>query len=345
MVYLVTNGGAGNDILNGGAGDDLIDGGAGNDVITDTVGLNKLIGGAGDDYINGHGWLEGGTGNDILIGGGIDAVTGSGDTYIFNVGDGQDSISDFGSPIISSTNVKDVVQFGVGITPTAISLSRNNTDLVFNIGQSDQLTIKNWFVNSGYQIEAFNFADGTIWDPIQIRSMMVSYNGTAAGDIISGWSTNDLIDGGAGNDMITDTFGLNKLIGGAGDDRITGHGTLAGGTGNDTLIGAGMDAVTGSGDTYVFNVGDGQDSISDFGSPIISSTNVKDVVQFGWYITPASISLSHSGADLVFNIGQFDQLTIKNWFLSSYSQIEAFRFADGTVWDQTKIQSMMVSYK
>ena len=100
----------GNDYLDGGEGDDSLWGGGGSDT---------LFGGNGDDYLEGdadaswlpgqyHGndYLYGGAGNDTLFGGGGDdtLIGGAGndylaggagdDTYIFNLGDGQDVLVD-----------------------------------------------------------------------------------------------------------------------------------------------------------------------------------------------------------------------------------------------------------
>src|SRR5712692_4965192 len=119
----------------------------------------------------------------------------------------------------------------------------------------------------------------------------------AGDDLIQSGSTNDLLYGNDGNDTIVDMGGSNTIYGGAGDDHITtsdeqhwastvvntiyggagddvidvaqsqlfdlngdwyGHGnTLAGGTGNDVLIGG-----VGS-DIYLFDRGDGQDTIEE----------------------------------------------------------------------------------
>jgi trimeric autotransporter adhesin len=65
-----------------GAGDDYLDGGVGNDTLDGANGADTILGGAGDDAITG------GAGSDYLEGG-----TGS-DSYVFNAGDGIDTILD-----------------------------------------------------------------------------------------------------------------------------------------------------------------------------------------------------------------------------------------------------------
>ena len=77
------NGGALADTIDGGIGDDTISGLAGNDTLNGLNGADLVDGGAGDDQISG------GFGDDVLTGG-ADA-----DSFIFNAGEGQDTITDF----------------------------------------------------------------------------------------------------------------------------------------------------------------------------------------------------------------------------------------------------------
>ncbi|MFM9886071.1 MAG: calcium-binding protein, partial [Burkholderiales bacterium] len=71
------------DHLYGGRGQDLLIGLAGNDYLQGDAGDDVLVGGAGDDT------LIGGAGDDKLLDGGL-----GNDTYIWNAGDGVDTISD-----------------------------------------------------------------------------------------------------------------------------------------------------------------------------------------------------------------------------------------------------------
>ncbi|MBD9657668.1 hypothetical protein IB239_22795, partial [Pseudomonas sp. PDM12] len=82
----------GDDHLLGGAGDDYLHGGAGNDTLDGGSGYNHLYGGDGNDVLmmsfstSTGNVLEGGRGDDTLYG------SYSADTYIFNLGDGHDTI-------------------------------------------------------------------------------------------------------------------------------------------------------------------------------------------------------------------------------------------------------------
>jgi Ca2+-binding RTX toxin-like protein len=84
-------GGGGNDDLDGGFGDDVLRGGDGDDRIDGGFGADALFGGDGDDVLI-SGWgadtLAGGAGDDVLRGSRFDR-----DTFIFNAGDGSDTIT------------------------------------------------------------------------------------------------------------------------------------------------------------------------------------------------------------------------------------------------------------
>uniref|UniRef100_UPI0027D910C0 calcium-binding protein n=1 Tax=Pseudomonas sp. UMAB-40 TaxID=1365407 RepID=UPI0027D910C0 len=142
----------------GGEGDDVFDGGTGS---------NKLYGDAGNDVIkvasdSSGNTLAGGTGNDSLYGGY------NADTYLFNLGDGQDTITEY-DPGYGAT---DTLRFGVGILASDINMRRVDSDLVFmHSNGTDQVTVKGWFNRSTSSadatlsavIERVEFADGTFW--------------------------------------------------------------------------------------------------------------------------------------------------------------------------------------
>ncbi len=78
----------GSDIIYGGAGNDRIGGKGGNDILFGEEGDDRLWGDAGDDI------LFGGAGNDVLTGDDNSGGKGS-DTFVFAVGEGTDTITDF----------------------------------------------------------------------------------------------------------------------------------------------------------------------------------------------------------------------------------------------------------
>jgi Ca2+-binding RTX toxin-like protein len=249
------SGGTDNDLLIAGAGDDLLDGGADDDVLFGDAGNDVLLGGTGDDVINGDradlaenlqgsDWIDGGAGNDrifgmagddILIGGaGTDTIWGGAgrDTYLFNKGDGIDTLHDD-----DTGPEKSILVFGEGFDPNSIKLRKGS--LLLDLGDGDAIHIENFDAENplGTQsFSSFQFADGTslTWEELLAKGF--DLDGTDLTTSIEGTNTTDRIDGRAGNDLI---WGLD------GDDVITG------GTGTDGLDGGLGD------DSYIVHAGDG----------------------------------------------------------------------------------------
>lgn len=258
----------GNDVLQGGSGNDTILGGLGNDFIygegnqSDLAGNDYLDGGAGVDVISGNAGddiLIGGTENDTLYGG-----TGQ-DTYIFNRGDGTDTVYD-----IKADN--NILRFGAGISSSDVTLRLGS--LMLDLGNGDAVHLKNSDANgvltdfnqndvfNSASVGSFQFADGTTLTTAELLARGFDLDGTAGDDTITGTNTTDRINGLGGNDT---------LIGGEGND------TLNGGTG--TLMGGGTDT------TYHFNQGDGTDNLVDLGG--------QDTLAFGPGITASNISFAY----------------------------------------------------
>ncbi|MEM7545354.1 MAG: Ig-like domain-containing protein [Pseudomonadota bacterium] len=203
---------------------------------------------SGDDVVRGFGAnqadvLEGGAGDDLLTG-----ADGS-DTYIYRVGDGDDTIRDSG---IIDTDVLDVNDFlvvldaGGLIDPVAsevnfLRIAGFPDDLLITLddgaGATGSIRI-NDMLNGGNAnvIEVINFitGSGTVsFTADQVRADLLARAPTAADDIITGFqTTQDVIDGGAGDDL------------------------LDGGEQSDI---------------YLYNAGDGDDTISDTG---LSDTDI-----------------------------------------------------------------------
>ena len=147
---------AGNDSLSGNSGDDRLEGGFGND---------RLYGGLGDDT------LLGGAGNDSLQG---DAGN---DTYHWGFGEGSDNINDYNSVDTGDLNHQDTLVFGEGITADDLLWSRSGNSLVASVtddaGNSENLSINNWYNGAAYQVEQIYLFDGTELDKDTIESGIV----------------------------------------------------------------------------------------------------------------------------------------------------------------------------
>jgi len=266
---------AGDDVIVGTEGFDIINGQGGNDQIYGLGDGDRLLGGDGDDFIDGGAGddqLFGGNGADTLVGGlGNDQLDGGSgnDTYLFELGDGIDTLVD----VDTTLGNHDVLQLGVGISVGSLAVSRNATDLFLNIVSSgDALTLRNYFLNADNRIEEIRFADGTSWDfeSIRLLTSVASENndyiiGTSGDDVLSGGDGDDHISGEEGNDILLGGPGRDTLIGGPGDDYLDlGEGGISadGGPGNDTLIGSeDNDTLTGGDGDDVIVGGPGDDLI------------------------------------------------------------------------------------
>ncbi|WP_304441806.1 calcium-binding protein, partial [Limnohabitans sp. JirII-31] len=177
----VLDGGEGDDSLSGGYGNDTLMGGAGNDTLNAADGNDTLTGGAGNDSLSGDygdDTLTGGEGNDYLSGG-----FGS-DTYVFNQGDGQDTINDYDYWTWQDT---DTLQLGAGLLMGDMQISQEGEDLKLSWG-TDTVTLQSYFNSSAYyQVEKISFADGTVWGVGDIASR-VTRNGTEGADYMVGFT-------------------------------------------------------------------------------------------------------------------------------------------------------------
>jgi len=337
---------AGNDVLDGGLGNDEIRGGAGDDRIEGGQGSNTLYGGAGNDVLSVHygadeNFLHGGTGDDVLIG------SHKSDTYLFNKGDGHDTIVETSR---YSTISIDTLLFGVGLKADDVKILRDGNDvlLVFGEGQ-DSVRLKDWLhlnlqENYHASIERILFADGTQWTPEDVRAQITTL-GTDGDDEITGWVGNDLIRGGGGNDIIDGGAGTNELYGEEGNDTLTVHynssqNILAGGTGDDILTGSHKD------DTYIFNKGDGHDTIVETSTYSASSN---DTLQLGEGLNAADLRVLRDGLDVLLAFGDgADTIRLKGWLTLSLNEnvhagIDRLVFADGTEWSSARIRSRLTT--
>ena len=250
-----------NDTIYGGDGDDYIDPGNGSDIVyagsgNDTIRFEKsdghnpsnyIDGGDGDDYIetrNGNNTVIGGKGNDNIKG------SSAKDTYIYNLGDGNDTIVTYGE--------NDILEFGEGITRENTIFRGVGHDLLITFKDSEgSIIIKNPLYNNSFKIEKFKFANGEEFSYEYIVSHLTPTEGTEGNDSINGSYASEIIYGYGGNDTISAGNGNDIVYGGDGDDIISGNkgnNTVYGGDGNDTInLGDDKDTVYG---------GDGDDSIT-----------------------------------------------------------------------------------
>lgn len=153
-------GSAGDDELHGEAGDDIIFGHSGNDLMFGSDGDDRLVGGsgndqafgeAGDDVLRGNSGddvLHGQGGKDVIFGGaGVDQLFGgeSADRFVFQPGDGADSIIDFRQ---SDGDLIDLRAFNIStffeldFVASLSSTAKFGGDTLIDLGGGDVLTVK-----------------------------------------------------------------------------------------------------------------------------------------------------------------------------------------------------------
>jgi Ca2+-binding RTX toxin-like protein len=311
LPYLTLTGTAAAETLQGGnAYAETLSGLGGNDV---------LYGGGGNDH------LDGGAGNDQLDGG--DGA----DTYYFQQGGGQDTITD--------TSSGNTLVFGPGLLDLLTVSGGFGQDVVYSFGATDSVRVK-----AGSQL-ALQFVSegGAAADTLIGSSYADVIYGLGGDDLINGNEGADALYGDAGNDTLVGGAGSDWLYGGDGDDILDGYQLSGvsddqtygsdsrdyyfGGKGNDILYG------NSRGDSYFFDLGDGHDQIIE-GSFLSNGQwfySSDDELVFGSGISPESLAVSKADNDLLIRVSETDSVTISNWFADSKSSVETFRFDDGRV--------------
>ena len=282
----------------GGAAVDNLYGSSGDNVLTGLAGSDNLFGYDGNDTIYGFGpvgsgvdddttdYIDGGIGNDTLLGGGgIDYLYGGADNDVMHGGtgvdvlygnDGNDSL--FGlSGSGTDDGTTDYMDGGAG------------NDTLYGNGGID-------YLYGGIGSDTLDGGDG----------VDVLY-GEADGDTLNGGAATDYMDGGAGDDTLNGDDGIDYLYGGAGID------TLRGGNDGDVLQGnAGNDTLTGGAgfDYFQMTAGMGVDTITDFEDGI----DRIDLTVLG--IGLSSVTVTQSGADALVVFGA-EQMLVQGIAASS----------------------------
>lgn len=284
-----TGGTSGNDLLYGSTAAENIDGLAGNDTIVGGGGLDTITGGDGNDQVtfsDAAVQIQGGAGVDTLVLN-ADAVAST-----FELGDSANQNQDTSAK--NSNNQTVIVRAFENI-----DASKSSGDFILNSNS----TVESYATTAAYTTAASPFVE--FGDVAQTTSVKTGSGndklnfGAATGtvtvqtndgnDIINVFNdTTDYfasgkfsIEGGAGNDTInvTDTTAAHTIVGGAGNDTVTGGtgvASITGGDGNDTITNgnttgtisgdAGDDNITGSASAETLQGGDGNDTITSGGA-------------------------------------------------------------------------------
>jgi len=361
-------GGAGNDWLDGAEGNDVMIGGIGNDTYivdelgdvvtenanegTDTVqssiayslgndvenltltgfsaingtgnSLNNILTGNGADNI-----LDGGVGADTLLGGaGNDTyvVDNIGDVVTENAGNGIDTVqSSIGYTL--TDNVENLVLTGTAnLDGSGNALNNSITGNSGNNVLDGGLGIDTMIGGAGndtYIVD--NTADAVIeLAGAGMDSVFASANYTLSDNVENLALTGAASINATGNaldNILTGNGGANVLDGGAGAD------TLIGGQGNDTLLGGAGN------DRYVFNSGDGADTVID--------TLGSDILYIGGSVIEANLEAVRDGDNMIVNIfGTPDTITLTNWFVQTEG-VNRIEFGNGSSLDRAGIEGLL----
>ena len=265
---------------------------------------NKIIGSSQNDTI------DGGKGNDSIIGGkGNDTLYGGAgsDVFIYNKGDGNDTIADYTEDDFIEINDDAVAKVNKKSGNAILTLESkkkitiiDGADKVLNYTGAIPPVDFNAKGTGATLTANYSADDFKIADYADYKDSVVTIDASAVDQDINivankknnkiiGGAGNDQIDGGNGNDSINGGKGADVLIGGKGSD------TLEGGAGNDTLKG-------GDGaDVFVYNKGDGNDVIADYAEDDLVSIKSDTVSKF---------STSKNKKDIIFTLASKKKITI-----------------------------------
>ncbi|RAI15392.1 MAG: hypothetical protein DKM22_04595 [Candidatus Melainabacteria bacterium] len=284
-------------------------------IVMDSDQINATLTGSGDAIVQGNSLdntIIGNSGNNIYAASaGNDTITdieGGNDTYLYNVNNGYDTITDLGGT--------DTIKFGLNISPNELIFKQNqyNLEITFN-NREGGITILNYFLNDNYKIENLKFEDGTVINDVSnlLTQVTVFENFTLPEESII-----DTVIAGNAEISIVGNSNNNTFIGSANNNTYQGKG------GNDTIV-----DTEGGNDTYIYNLGDGLDTITDMDG--------NDTIQFGEGITIQDLKFVKADNNLQIWISgnQNEGLIINNFFTKdendSYRyKIENFKFADGS---------------
>ncbi len=338
------DGEAGNDQLLGGGGGDVMYGGAGNDTLWGDTGLGAdhsrflPLQYHGNDYLDGEDgddYLEGGAGEDVLVGGaGADHLYGdinpakhdSGMATNPQAGGRDELYGGDGDDYLNGGMGADYMEGGAGSD-------------VYVIDHEGDVVVES-FTPAGNAPMAMGLAApiGVHADqPMTAQADMdtiqshITYTLGDGFEVLELQGATDIVGTGNGQD--------NTLRGNAGDNVLSGaKGTdwLSGGTGNDV---------------YVFNRGDGTDTLFnyDFLYDIVDPQRPQavDALRMGEGIAAGDVAVRRQGNNLKLQLKNTDdQILVANYYgdvaqegtrLLDY-KIDRVEFADGTVWDQAKLE-------
>ena len=275
---------AGNDVLEGGSGADVLSAGDGDDWLFGDDAVEVLAYATAQARVEGSlaqgDWLDGGAGNDTLVGSAsADALLGgAGDDVIEGAG-GADIVLGDANGVATSLAWQRVDSGGVWtLQPASYALPSSGGRDVIRAGGGDDFVNGEWgddalFGDDGNDVLTGYVGTDTLrggaGDDLLLGDASGWANvaeGPGAGDLLFGDEGDDTLEGNGGDDALFGGEGADELLGGAGDDAIEGESgdDLAfGGEGSDFVSGgAGDDGLDGSDGDDRLEGGDGTDQLA-----------------------------------------------------------------------------------
>lgn len=267
---------------------------------------DNIKGSSGEDIINAGGGddtIEAGRGDDVLYGG-----TGK-NTFIFNIGDGKDTIYyQNGTDILDLTKVT-TEDAGTLVYPdSTIPGYKDKNDLVIKYTKDDEIRLVNYFRTKGksdIKVKVLEGGKTVTKDLTEVISIEADYSNETRGKSVTGSFLNDSIKGTSLNDTIRGGEGNDILTGGKGNDRLYGE------AGKNTLV---------------FSIGDGADTVySGKGEDTIKFTDI-ETFKTG---DTKNIKFSAKGNDLIINYGNGDTISVSGYLRNpALSSVKFIQFKD-----------------
>jgi Ca2+-binding RTX toxin-like protein len=271
----------------------------------------------------------GGNGEDVFVGGpGSDAVYtrsnsegGGMKTFVWNIGDGHDNIWYYNEKHTEGDG-QGVLRFGAGIDVEDVEVRVNgggNTVFALRDGSGSVTFEYTARVGVAYQLDAIQFADGTVWSWQDVRLQKV-VQGTENADTLKSYSKvgeKVTIYGNGGNDTSFGGNGEDVFVGGLGSDAVYTRSNSEGG---------GMK-------TFVWNVGDGHDHVWYYNEAHIVGDG-QGVLRFGADIDAEDVEVRVSGGNTVFALRDGSGSVTFEYTarVGLAYQLDEIQFADGTIW-------------
>ena len=262
--------------------------------LDETPGDDVVVGTSDDDV------LTGGLGNDVLQGGS------GNDTYVYDRGDGNDTLDDpdaFGGHDTLTLH---------GVVQGELSWLRQGDDAVVMIAPSPagsdcgRITLsREMSADFEAGIDQVVLDDGTTWSLTDIRQMVIAGSETSGDDLVLGTKGDDTLTGGLGNDV------------------------LQGGAGNDT---------------YVYTAATDGNVVLDEQAYNFQNSSADKLILTDLALGDVALSRVGASNDLVLTVTATGHTaTVRNIFDDAFGTIETLQFADGTSWNATQTKEALLA--